>query len=104
MSLYYDTRIRPVVVKEWTEAKIPNMDFSRAEVPEEDVDPEDSSLFKDTRIPLCFKNNVAQRLYDAEEEEVKVAVKAKREAEAMIKTVYNTSGEDRQELVLEYQR
>jgi hypothetical protein len=104
MSLYYDTQIRPTVVKEWADARIPNMDFSRAEVPEEDVDPEDSSLFKDTKVPLCFKNDVAQRLYDAEEEEVKMAVKAKREAEALIKTVYNTSGEDRLELVLEYQR
>ena len=32
MSLYYDTRIRPIVVKEWAEAEIPNMDFSRTEV------------------------------------------------------------------------
>lgn len=52
------------------------MDFSgsSAEVPEDEVDPEDSSLFKDTKIPICFKNHVAQELYDAEEEEIKAEV------------------------------
>jgi hypothetical protein len=104
MSLYYDTRIRPVVTKEWAEADLPNMDFSRTEIPEENIDPEDSSLLKDTNIPLFFKNSVAQRLYDAEEEEIKKAVESKREADSLIKTVYNTSGEDRLELVREYQR
>ena len=105
MSLYYDTRIRPTVVKEWGEVNLPNMDFSRPEVPEEQVDPEDSHLFKDTKIPLCFKNNVAQRLYEAEEEAIKAIVRSKRENDLLIKTVYNVSGEEEQlELVREYQR
>ena len=104
MSLYYDARIRPTVVERWTEAAIPNMDFSRAELPEDQVDPEDSALFKDTRIPLCFKNQIAKELYDAEEEEVKKAVRSKREADLVAKTVYNTAGEERLELVRNYQK
>jgi hypothetical protein len=104
MSLYYDTRIRPTVVKEWAEASIPNMDFSRSELPEEQVDPEDSHLFKDTKIPLCFKNNVAQRLYEVEEKDIKDAVRSKREEDLLIKNVRNISEEERLELVQEYQK
>ena len=104
MALYYDTRIRPVVVKRWTEAKITNMDFSHIEVPEDQIDPEDSSLLKDTKIPLSFKNQIAQELYDAEDEAIKAAVRSKRETESAIKTVYNASDEERMVLVQEYQR
>jgi len=105
MALYYDTRIRPTVVKEWAEANIPNMDFSGpVEIPEDQVDPEESSLFKDTKIPLCFKNLVAQRLYETEEEEIKEAVRSRREADLLTKTVYNASEEDRLELVRAYQK
>ena len=50
------------------------MDFSRSEVPEEEVDPEDSVLMKNTKIPLCFKNNVAQQLYHDEDDEIKDVV------------------------------
>ena len=46
------------------------MDFGRSEVPEELVDPEDSSLLKDTKIPLGFKNEIALELYNAEAEEI----------------------------------
>jgi len=102
MSLYYDTRIRPVVVKEWAEAAIPNMDFSRVETPEEKVDPEDSHLLKDTKVPLCFKNAVAQRLYEAEEEDIQAAVRSTRDADVVIKNVYTVSVEERRELIREY--
>ena len=102
MSLYYDARIRPVVVKEWAEAAIPNMDFSRPEVPEDQVDPEDSHLFKDTKIPICFKNEVAQRLYEAEEEDIKEIVRSTRDADLLIKNVYTASEEEQRELVREY--
>ena len=104
MSLYYDTRIRPIVVKKWAEANIPNMDFSREEVPEEEVDPEDSALFKDTKVPLFFKNLIAQQLYDVEEEEIKSEVRSKRDAEILIMTVYDADEEARLELVREYHR
>jgi hypothetical protein len=105
MTLYYDTRIRPTVVKEWDEAELTNMNFSsHPEIPEDQVDSEDSHLLKDIRIPLCFKNNVAQRLYEAEEEVIKEIVRSKREEELLVKTPYNTRGEERQELIQEYQK
>ena len=104
MNLYYDARIRPIVVKEWAEASLPNMDFSRSEVPEEQVDSEDSHLFKDTKIPLCFKNDIAQRLYEAEEEAIKEIVRSKREEDLLIKTVYCVGEEERLELIREYQK
>ena len=89
MSLYYDERIRTTVVKEWDEAGLPDMDFSGAypEPPESEVDPEDSHLLKDIKIPLCFKNSVARRLYEAEEEEIKTAVRSKRDEEVQVKTL-----------------
>jgi len=104
MSLYYDTRIRSTVVERWAKVDVSNMDFGGPETPEDQVDPEDSSLFKDTKIPLCFKNQIAQELYDKEEEEIKEAVRSKREADALIKTVYTTVGSEREELVREFQR
>lgn len=106
MSLYYDARIRQTVIAEWKEASLPNMDFSGGvpEIPEDQIDPEDSSLFKDQAIPLCFKNQVARRLYDAEEEEIKAAVQLEREARALIKTVHNAEEEERLELVRGYQK
>lgn len=106
MSLYYDTRIRQTVVKEWADAGIPNMDFSRPgqDIPEDQVDPEDSSTFKDTDVPLCFKNDVAHRLYENEEDEIKEVVRSTRDNRPLIKTVYGTSGEERLELVREYQK
>ena len=104
MSLYYDTRIRPIVVKRWAETNIQNMDFSRTEIPEDLVDPEDSSLFKDTKIPLCYKNSIAKELYNAEEDQIKEAVRSKREADSLAKTVHNTNGEEKLDLVRTYQK
>ena len=105
MSLYYDTRVRQVVTEEWAEANITNMDFSGGdEIPEDQVDPEDSSLFKDMKIPLCFKNMVAQRLYDVEEAEIKAAVRSKRELDVSFMNVYTACEADRLDLVREYQK
>ena len=103
MTLYYDTRIRPTVVKQWTAAGITNMDFSRSEIPEDEVDPKDSTLFKDTKIPLCFKNQVAKELYIAEEEAIKAEVRSKC-ARSSVRSVYNASEEDRLELVQNYRK
>ena len=104
MGLYYDTRIRKVVVEKWAEANLPNMDFSHEEIPEKEVDPEDSSLFKDTKVPLFFKNLIAQELYDAEEVAIKEEVRSTRETELLVKTVYDANEEDRLELVREYHK
>jgi len=106
MTLYYDARVRPTVIERWAEADITNMNFGRSDVtiPEDEVDPEDSALFKDTKIPLCFKNHVARELYSTEEEEIKEAVRLKRQADFSIRSVYDASEEDRLELVRDYQK
>ena len=104
MTLFYDTRIRPVVVERWPAANITNMSFASSDVPDAQVDPEDSALLKDTKIALSFKNQIAQELYDAEEEGVKEAVRSKRQADLLLKTAYNVSEEDRLELIREYQK
>ena len=106
MALYYDSRIRQVIIERWKEAVIPNMDFSGGlpDIPEDQVDAEDSSLFKDTKVPLCFKNHVAQELYAAEEEEIKAIVRSKRNADSSITTVYDADEEERLKLIREYQR
>ena len=80
------------------------MNFSHIEVPEDQIDPEDTSLLKDTKIPLCFKNQITQELYDVEDEAIKAAVQSKRETKSAIKTIYNTSDEECMVLVQEYQR
>jgi hypothetical protein len=104
MVLYYDTKIRDVVLKRWAEMKLTHLSFKGSNISEDRVDTEDSSLLKDTTIPLYFKNLVAQELYDAEEEEVKKAVRSKRESDLFDTTIYNTSGEERMELVRAYQK
>ena len=78
--------------------------MGRSENPEDQVDLEDSLLLKDARILIFFKNQVAFELYHTEEEEIKEAVRSRRDAEVLAKTVYNTTGEERMELVQEYQR
>ena len=104
MSMFYDDRIREVVKERWAKANLPSIDFSRSHIPEDQVDSEDSSLLKDTKIPLHFKNLVAQELYEAEEEDIKKSVRSKRDAAMFDATVYNTSGEERVELVRAYQK
>ena len=106
MSLYYNDRIRQTVIDRWAKTGVTGMDFSRSEVqvPEDEISPEDSSLLWDTKIPLCFKNQIAKELYDAEEDGIKETVRSKRESEMEVKTVYDASEEDRLELVQGYQR
>jgi len=108
MSLFYDTRIRQTVIERWAVTHIPNMDFSGSstDIPEDQIDAEDSLLFKDTKIPLCFKTHVSQELYEAEEEEIKAAVRSKREEGPSIThaTVYDADEERRLELVRAYQK
>jgi len=106
MSLYYNDRIRETVVDRWAKTGVTGMDFSgsEAQIPEDEISPEDSSFFRDTKIPLCFKNQIAKELYDAEEEEIKETVRSRRESEIAVKTVYDASEEDRLELVQGYQK
>ena len=103
MVLYYDARIRPTVLERWAHTNITNMDFSTLDIPEDQVDPEDSSLLKDTGIAISFKTQIARELYAAEEDDIRDAVQAKF-AESLIRTVYNAREEDRLALVREYQK
>lgn len=80
------------------------MNFTGLDIPEDQIDPEDSALLRDNKIPLSYKNQIAQELYDAEEEEIKQAVRSKRDAELLIQTVYSVNEEERLELVQAYQK
>ena len=106
MALFYDTRIRAIAVKRWTEAGIPNMDFSGSSpaIPEDQIDPEDSAMLKDPQVPICYKNEVASELYEVEEDEIKEVVRAKVQADLLIKSVLTANEEDRQALVQEYHK
>lgn len=106
MTLYYDKRIRPTLLERWAEANLPNMDFSGGapKIPEEKIDPKDSALLKDDEVPLCFKNHIAQELYEAEEESIKEAVRLRRDKDMSIKTIYDVDEEDRLELVRDYHK
>lgn len=101
----YDSRIRAVAKKRWSEAKLSEINFKGLEIPEGQVHPKDSVLLKDTDIPVCFKNLVAQELYEAEEEEIKQRVRSECDTDLFSMTVYNTkSDEQRINLVKGYQR
>lgn len=105
MALYYDTRIREVVLNRWAEGGFPRMEAAvTVVIPEEDIEPHESFTFKDTRIPITFKNAVAQELYANETDAIKAEVRSRREAGSVHKTVYNTEGSERANLVEEYHK
>lgn len=105
MSLYYESRIRKTILERWAKDKVPQLehvpDPSRV-IPEKDVSPEESAIFKDIAVPISFKNMIAQELWEGEEEEIKRHVRSTRDALVSIKTVYNTEGEERLELLRQY--
>ena len=105
MALYYDTRIRATVVERWEKARIPSMEATvRVTIPDSDIEPHESSTFKDPKIPLTFKCAIAQELFDKETDEIKEIVRSKRSEGPVDKTVYNTDGEERMELIEEYHK
>ena len=65
---------------------------------------EDGYIFQDMRIPINYKNSVAQQLWNAEDEAIKKEVRSLCESEPNVKTVYNTDGKERLELVWEYSK
>ena len=105
MRLYYDTRIRDTIVKEWDAAGLKNMEVQvRSPQAEESIDPDVSYLLKDGRVPINFKNHVAQKLYETEEDEIKEAVRTKRKEDLSQLTVFSANEEDRLDLVREYHK
>lgn len=106
MILYYDSRIRETVVKQWAEDRIPSME-SRVEVniPENEIEPHDSFTMKDPKIPISYKNAIAQKLYEAESEAIKFEVRSQREAWLENgRTVHTKDEDERLALVRDYQR
>lgn len=103
MRLFYDTRIRETVRKRWASENLGYME-SRVlpDIQESEISPEDGALLKDFKIPISYKNMIAQELWEGEEEAIKAEVRSNREVHASIKTVYNTEGEERMELLREY--
>ena len=105
MILYYDTRIREVVVKRWAEDGVKSLE-SRVEVniPEDEIEPCESYTLKDPKIPIAYKNAIAQKLYEAESETLKAEVRKQKEAWRNGKTVRTDDEDERLELVRQYQK
>jgi len=107
MALFYDSRIRQVVLKRWETERIPQLESNiRVEVgiPESEILPEESPILKDVAIPIAFKNMVAQKLLEDETDAVKEQVRRsqQQQVDATTKTVYNTHGAERLKLLQEY--
>lgn len=106
MILYYDSRIRDTVVKRWAAVRVECLE-SRVEVniPESEIEPHESYTYKDPKIPILFKAEIARELYVAESEAVKTNVRVQREAWCENSKTVHTDDEDmRQDLVREYKR
>ena len=106
MILYYDSRIRDVVVKRWAESRVPGLETgAEVNILENEIDSYDSFTLKDPKIPISFKNEIARKLYDAESEVIKANVRMHREAWNENGKTVRTDDEDlRQDLVREYKR
>ena len=103
MSLYYDSRIRKVVVERWAKDGLPQLEGNPPfEIPEEDISLEESAVFKDFKIPISFKNAIAQELWENEDEVVKSNVRSQRGSEIAPRTVYNTEGKERLDILEQY--
>ena len=106
MILYYDSRIREAVAKRWAEDRVPSMESNVVvNIPESEIDPHDSHLMKDPKIPISYKFSIAQKLYDAETEVIKAHVRSRRETWRDGATTVHTDDEaERLDLVRSYQK
>ena len=103
MVLFYESRIRPTVLARWASDKIHHLGSNIVlNIPESEILPEDSHLLKDTKIPISYKNMIAQELWGIEDEAIKKEVLSRRQSDTVYKTVYNTDGEERLGVVREY--
>ena len=75
MVLFYDDRIRETVANHWAKVHVPSLECTvEVNVPESEIGREDSFLLKDPRIPITFKNEITQELWDAKSNEIKAKV------------------------------
>lgn len=105
MTLYYDAKIRETVVKDWAKDPVEILE-SRVQVtiPDNEIEPHESFLFKDPKIPISYKKKIAQKLFNAESEAIKAEVRTQKEAWQYGKTVRTSDEEERVELVRQYQK
>ena len=106
MILYYNSRIREAVLKRWAEKHPPGSESgAEVNIPESDIEPQESHSVKDSKIPISYKHEVAMGLYENESEEIKREVRLQREAwNENGLTVRTSNEEDRLTLVREYQK
>jgi hypothetical protein len=103
MAMFYDKRIRLTVLDRWSKDQLQYMESTvTSSIPESEIQPEESAIMKDFKIPISYKNMIAQELWGQEEEAIKNEVRSRRDADFSVKTVYNTQGEDRMELIRDY--
>lgn len=103
MNLFYDSRIRATVEKRWaTEGKKKPKAVVAAEIAEDNALSEQASGSEGPKIEIWFKVKIATELWQNETESIKKEVRARREEEVAIKTVFNTEGKERIELLNEY--
>lgn len=103
MTLYYESRIRKTVLACWAQNQIPQFKLNTTLViPENEIAPEESPIFKDIKIPISYKNAIAQELWEKEEEAIKNHVQSQHGVEAITSMVCNTNGEERMELLHQY--
>jgi hypothetical protein len=109
MILYYDTRIREVIVKRWEGGdRVESMEWKGGiTIPDEDIEPHESFTFKDPKIPISYKKAIAEILYNAESDVTKAEVRRQREAwysDGTLRTVLTDNDEERLTLVRQYQK
>lgn len=106
MSLFYETRIRPIVLSRWAKDKLVYPGTTAIpDLPEDEslAEDEDSYIFRDMKIPISYKNSIARELWEAEDEGTKKRVRSRRDTgEPPFRTAYNTEGKERVELVQGY--
>lgn len=102
--MFYTSRIRPTVLSRWAEVKAAYPGSNDAQDLAEGEPLSENGVFRDVTIPISYKNAIAQELWDAEDEGIKKQVWARRETDPGYKTVYNTDGQERLELVREYSK
>lgn len=107
MVLFYDDRIHETVANRWAKVRVPSLECTvEVNVLESEIGHEDSFLLKDPRIPITFKNKIAQELWDAESNEIKAKVRSERKMwqPGSDQTVRTDDEDDRLALVREYQK
>ena len=103
MTVYYESRVRPTVLVRWVEDKdtYPGSITTPDTLEGADISGSDF-IFRDMKIPISYKTSIARELWEEEDEVIKREIRLRRESDPVFKTVYNTEGKERLELIHEY--